>query len=96
MDRVKRALTLLGLLVAGAGLAAAGLTLVQRLGDERQYRALLAQGEQALDAGNAYGAIEAFSGALALRPDSMVAFYRRGEAYRVQNQPAEAVFNLRG
>ncbi len=95
MDRVKRVLTLLGLLVAGAGLAAAGVTLVQRLGDERQYRALLAQGEQALDAGNAYGAIEAFSGALAIRPGSMVAYYRRGEAYRVQNQPAEAVSNLR-
>ena len=45
---------------------------------------LLAQGEQALAAGNAYGAIEAFSGALALRPGSMVAYFRRGEAYRTE------------
>ena len=34
--------------------------------------------------GNTYAAIEAFSGALALRPDSMVAYYRRGEAYHAQ------------
>jgi tetratricopeptide (TPR) repeat protein len=95
MVPLKRLFTLLGLLIAGAGLAAIGVTFVQRLEGERQYRRLLAQGEQALAAGNAYGAIEAFSGALALRPGSMVAYYRRGEAYRAQNQPAEAVANLR-
>src|SRR5262245_54158521 len=95
MVTVKRFLALLGLLLAAGSLAAAGVTFVQRLEGERQYRRLLAQGEQALEAGNTYGAIEAFSGALALKPGSMVAYYRRGEAYRAQNQPAEAVANLR-
>jgi tetratricopeptide (TPR) repeat protein len=95
MVPLKRLLVLLGLLVTAGGLAAAGVTLVQRLESERQYRRLLAQGEQALSSGNTYGAIEAFSGALALKPGSMVAYYRRGEAYRAQNQPAEAVANLR-
>lgn len=92
---MKRLLVLFGLLIGTGGLAAAGVTFVQRLEGERLYRRLLAQGEQALAASNSYGAIEAFSGALALKPRSMVAYYRRGEAYRAQNQPAEAVANLR-
>ena len=77
------------------GLTAVGATLVQRLQAERQYRRLLSVGEQALGAGDTYGAIEAFSGALAFRPDSMVAYYRRGEAYSLQRQTDEAVRDLR-
>jgi tetratricopeptide (TPR) repeat protein len=95
MVPLKRLLVLVGLLATVGGLAATGVTLIQRLESERQYRRLLAQGEQALSTGNTYGAIESFSGALALKPGSMVAYYRRGEAYRAQNQPAEAMANLR-
>ena len=95
MDRVKRALTLFGLLVAGAGLAAAGVTLVQRLDDERQYRALLAQGEQALDAGNAYGAIEAFSGALALRPGRWSPTTGAARPTACRTRPTKRSFDLR-
>jgi tetratricopeptide (TPR) repeat protein len=84
-----------GLLAVAGGLTAAAIGYVLRVQGERQYLQLLATGEQALSHGNLYGAIEAFSGALVLRPNSMVAFYRRGEAYRAQNQELEAVANFR-
>src|SRR5262245_30352404 len=84
-----------GVLVVAGGLTAAAVGYVLRIQGERQYRQLLATGELALSNGNTYGAIEAFSGALVVRPTSMVAFYRRGEAYRAQNQELEAVFNFR-
>jgi tetratricopeptide (TPR) repeat protein len=82
------------LLTAVVVLAAAGLLVLQRLNQEQHYRLLLDQGEQALRRGRPYAAIEAFSGALALRPASMVAFYRRGEAYAAQDQNDRAVRDL--
>jgi Flp pilus assembly protein TadD len=86
------ALLALGTLI---GLAAAAATFAQYQSRDRQYRNLLASGEQALAAGNGHAAIEAFSGALALRPDAMVAYYRRGEAYRTVRRDAEAIRDLR-
>ncbi len=78
-----------GTLVAGTA------AIVERLDSQRQYRRLLTTGEQALGDGDTFAAIEAFSGALALRPESMAAYYRRGEAYRAQNRGDEALTNLR-
>jgi tetratricopeptide (TPR) repeat protein len=91
MTRVKRILAL----AAVGALAVAGVGLFQHLERGRQYQRLLAAGERALHAGNSYAAIEAFSGALALRPDSMAAYYQRGEAYRAQRHDDEAVRDLR-
>ena len=48
---------------------------------ERDYRQLLAEGDAALADEQASGAIESYSGAIALRPDSMLAHLRRGETY---------------
>ena len=45
--------------VAILGSVAGGVVVIQRLDRDRQYRQLLAQGEQALAAGNTYAAIEA-------------------------------------
>lgn len=70
---------------------AAVAALVGQFDRERQYQALLASGEEALREGNSYLAIESFSGALALRPASMAAFYRRGEAYRTQRHDEAAI-----
>jgi tetratricopeptide (TPR) repeat protein len=84
---VKRALTL----VVGVVVVAALAALVGQFDRERQYQGLLASGEEALRDGNSYLAVEAFSGALALRPASMVAFYRRGEAYRTQRHYEAAI-----
>jgi tetratricopeptide (TPR) repeat protein len=75
-------------------LVAGGIPLVQRLDRDRLYRRLLADGEVALAAGQSQVAIEAFSGAIAVRPDSMVAHYRRGEAYRQERQDDRAIRDL--
>ena len=76
-------------------MAAAAVAVIERLSEDRQYRRLLIEGERALGARETYAAIEAFSGALALRPTSMVAYYRRGEAYGTQGQVDNAVRDLR-
>jgi tetratricopeptide (TPR) repeat protein len=92
---VKRPFALLGLVLVVGGVAVVGAAIFQHLGGERHYRRLLADGERALRAGNSYAAIEAFSGALAFRPQSMVAHYRRAEAYGAQGRDDEALRDLR-
>ena len=62
----------------------------QHVTQDARYRELLAEGDRALAANGAYTAIEKFSGAIALRPASMVAYYRRGFAYRLQKRDDEA------
>lgn len=49
---------------------------------ERSYRVLIASGDAALSSGQTIAAIENFSGAIAVRPDAMLARLRRGETYR--------------
>lgn len=76
---MKRAL---GLVLVLALIAVGGALAYQAASREQEYRGLLSQGEIALRGGQTFGAIEAFSGAIALRPESMLAHLRRGEAYR--------------
>ncbi len=83
------------LAVVLVGAAIGGAVLIQRLNSDRQYRLLLAAGDQALAAGETYRAVEAFSGALAFRPSSMVAYLRRGEAYRAQRRDEDAIRDWR-
>jgi tetratricopeptide (TPR) repeat protein len=86
-----------GILAVAAGvalLAVAAVLLEQRVEGDRQYRTLLASGDEHLASGDTATAIEAFSGALALRPSSMVAHLRRGEAYRADRRVDEAVRDL--
>jgi tetratricopeptide (TPR) repeat protein len=56
---------------------------------------MLAEGERALADGQRYQAVELFSGALALRPRSMVAYYRRGVAYADERLYDKAIRDLR-
>ena len=49
---------------------------------EREFRRLVAEGDAALAADRTSEAIEAFSGALAFKPDSMLAHLQRAETYR--------------
>ena len=49
---------------------------------DREYRRLLATGESSIASDQAGVAVEALSGAIALKPDSMVAYLRRGETYQ--------------
>lgn len=81
-------------LVAAALIAVAGVVVIQRLNDDRVYRGLLADGDRAMAASRPYAAVEAYSGALVLRPDSMVAHYRRGEAYLAERQELQALRDL--
>ena len=72
----------LGLVLVLALTAVGGAIAYQAAAREHQYRLLLSRGDLALGDGQTFGAIEAFSGAIALRPDSMLAHLKRGETYR--------------
>jgi tetratricopeptide (TPR) repeat protein len=75
---VKRALVLTGLLAIGAVTGALAYRAAAR---DRSYRVLIASGEAALASDETLAAIEDFSGAIAVRPDAMLARLRRGETY---------------
>lgn len=76
---MKRALLVTALLVLTAVGAALAYHAVTR---ERDYRGQLARGDAALRNEQTYGALEAYDGAIALRPDSMLAHLRRAETYQ--------------
>jgi tetratricopeptide (TPR) repeat protein len=62
---------------------------------DREYQRLIAAGEAALAASQTSLAVEAFSGAIALRPDSMLAYLKRGETYRHEGDLRAALRDLR-
>ena len=62
---------------------------------DREYQRLIAAGEASLAAGQTSLAIEAFSGAIALSPDSMLAYLKRGETYRHEGDLRAALRDLR-
>src|SRR5947209_20354832 len=77
-------------------MTAAGAALVYHaIARERDYRSLLDQGDKALRADDTYVAVEAYSGAVGLRPDSMLAHLRRAEAYQRRGEIEEAVRDFR-
>jgi tetratricopeptide (TPR) repeat protein len=67
----------------------------QALARDRAYRALLARGDAALTGEQTFGAIEAYSGAIALRPDAMLPHLRRGEAYHRRGELEAAARDFR-
>ena len=89
MSRTK----LVAAILAALGIAAA--VAYQVAARERDYRALVARGDTALHDDQAFAAIEAYSGAIALRPDSVLAHLRRGEAYRRRGELDEAARDFR-
>lgn len=62
---------------------------------QRDYRALLARGDAALRDDQTFGAIESYSGAIALRPDSMLAHLRLGETYQRRGDLEQAAREFR-
>ena len=60
----------------------AGILAWNGLRQDREFRRLIAQGDAALAVGQTFAAVEAFSDALALKPDSMLAYLKRGDARR--------------
>ena len=76
---MKRVIVVMALL-AGAGVGAAYAYQVATR--QRDYATLLTRGDTALRDDQTFGAIEAYSGAMALRRDSMIAYLRRGQTYQ--------------
>jgi tetratricopeptide (TPR) repeat protein len=76
---MKRSFALIAVLVLSAVAAASAYQAVAR---QRAYRTLLSRGDLALREDQTFAAIEAYSGAIALRGDSMLAYLRRGETYQ--------------
>jgi tetratricopeptide (TPR) repeat protein len=62
---------------------------------EREFRRLMAEGDRALAAEDTFPALEAFSGAIALKNDSMIAHLRRGETYVRRGETGAALRDLR-
>jgi tetratricopeptide (TPR) repeat protein len=84
---------LIGLFVVAAGFAAvAGYSAASQ---EREYRQLISVGDAALARDDTYVAVEAFSGAVALDRDSMLAFLKRGQAYHRRGELQNAQRDLR-
>ena len=70
------------LITAVAAVVTAAAVVWMEVRQEREFRRLIAAGDAALDADRTSEAIEAFSGALAFKPDSMLAHLQRAETYR--------------
>lgn len=72
-----------------------GVVVYHAASREGEYRRLIGEGDAANAADQTFVAIEAFSGAIALKPDSMLAHLRRGESYRKRGELSAAVRDLR-
>jgi tetratricopeptide (TPR) repeat protein len=73
------------------GAAAAGILADQAVERDREYRRLIVQGDEALAAGQTFVAIEAYSGAIALKRGSMLAYLKRGEAHQRRGDTPETL-----
>jgi len=80
-------------IVALAGVA--GALAFGALANEREFDRLIADGDAAVVAERPFEAIEAFSGAIALKADSMLAHYKRGAVYQSQNELEAALRDFR-
>ncbi len=83
------------LLVAVASLVGTAAFVWMGVRQEREFRRLIAVGDAALSRRQSSEAIEAFSGALALKRDSMLAHLKRGETYRRRGELTAALRDLR-
>ncbi len=80
-------------LVFLSGLAGVYGYLVTR--SENRHRDLIRRGDAAMAAGDLSTAIEAFSGAITIKSDSMIGYLMRGDAYRRRNELEAALRDLR-
>jgi len=64
------------------------------IGQDRSFRAFIREGDTALAAGDTSAAAAAFSGALAIKPDSTVARVKRGDAYRRRGELRAALADV--
>jgi len=83
------------LAVAGAVLLAGAVFAWNAVRQEREFRRLIAAGDAALVRDQTFEAIEDFSGALALKHDSMLGHLKRGDSYRRRGELSAALRDLR-
>ena len=86
------------LVVVSTGVAAlvVGIVLAwYSVRQEREFQRLIAAGDAAVAEDQTFVAIEAFSGALALKRDSMLAYVKRGDAYMRRGELNAALRDLR-
>lgn len=88
MRRTLFALLALAVLVA----VAAGLDAIRR---DRAYRRFLAEGDAAMARGDTFAAVEALSGAVALRPGALAGWVKRGTAHHQRGDLPSALRDLR-
>lgn len=75
--------------------AVSAVLAVVSLRNEHEYTRLVAAGDSALAAADLGAAIEAYTGAITLNPDSMAAHLKRGLAYRQRRELEAALRDLR-
>jgi tetratricopeptide (TPR) repeat protein len=80
--------------VGVATLLAAAVFVWVDAGREREFRRLIVVGDGALARGQTFDAIEAFSGAVVLKPQSMLAYVKRGDTYRRRGEFTAALRDL--
>ena len=76
-------------------LAVLGAVTYKAVATDHDYQSRLARGDRALADDQAFAAIDAYSGAVALRPDSVLARLRLGEAYQRRGDLEAAVHDFR-
>ena len=81
--------------VAAAALVVGAVLSWTTIKQGREFERLIVAGDAAIAQEQIFVAIEAFSGALALRDDSMLASLKRGDAYRRRGEFAAALRDLR-
>jgi tetratricopeptide (TPR) repeat protein len=87
---VKRAIAAV-LLLLGSLAVAYGFVVTRR---ENSHRELIQRGDLAMSQGDLSTAIELFSGAIVLKPDSMIGYLKRGDAYRRRDELEAALRDL--
>lgn len=80
------------LLVAAAGVAAA--LGVNAYGAEQEFERLIAAGDRAMAEQQPFDAIEAYSGAITLKPEAMLGHLKRGQAYIARREWLSALHDL--
>jgi tetratricopeptide (TPR) repeat protein len=73
----------------------AGALAFGALANEREFDRLIAEGDSAVQAERPFQAIEFYSGAIALKPDSVVAHFKRGSVYQTENELEAALRDFR-
>ena len=85
MKKAVAGVVVLACLTAGAILAG------QAVERDREYRRLILRGDDALGRGQTFVAIEAYSGAIELKPGSVLAYLKRGEAHQRRDDTQETL-----